>query len=176
MGAGNARRPASAVGAVAASVFFSGDARNALIGEEVSGGMRKTSTPRFRIARLPPPLLGSSARKSLNAEVRGYDPRLTVPHAALAHQERPANLRNGFSLSSTVGEQRFALSSRTHSPRAALSSTPSTNSSASRGRAHAAPRLRAELSRALAQEDASDSSPASPPTSPASMSTSMSRV
>ena len=63
MGAGSARAPSAAGEEVEASVFFSGDARNALIGEEVSGGMRKTSTPRFRIARLTSPLLGSSARE-----------------------------------------------------------------------------------------------------------------
>mmetsp|Transcript_11006 Transcript_11006/g.45868 ORF Transcript_11006/g.45868 Transcript_11006/m.45868 type:complete len:239 (-) Transcript_11006:5187-5903(-) len=176
MGAGSARRPSSAVEEeVEASVFFSGDARNALVGEEVSGGMRKTSTPRFRIARLTSPLLGSSARKSLNSgcAVMTLGSPSLMPHS-LTRSDPPIS-SNGFSLSSTVGEQRFALSSRTHSPRtAALSSTPSTHSK--RPAAGLTPPHASGPSSAarLRREDASDPSPASPPTSPASMSTSMS--
>ena len=140
---------------------ISGNARNAFA---FSGGMRKTSTPRLRIARLTSPRLGSNARNSLNpgCAVMTLGTPSLMPHSLTSND--PPISSNGLSLSSTVGEHRFALSSKTHSPRtAALRSTPSTHSkrpAAGLTPPHASgPRSATRACR----DDASDSSPSDSP-------------
>ena len=93
-------------------------------------GCKNTSTPRLRIARDTSPLLGSTAKNNRNpscAFTMRLSPFGKKPHSFT--NKVPSGSSKGFKRSSTVGEHRFAFSSKTQSPRStAFSKAPSTHS------------------------------------------------
>ena len=93
-------------------------------------GCKNTSTPRLRIARETSPLLGSTAKNNRNPSC-AFTIRLS-PFGKKPHSftnKVPSGSSKGFKRSSTVGEHRFAFSSKTQSPLStAFNKAPSTHS------------------------------------------------